>query len=46
MLQRVRSNDKLKMIPVVGLTSSHEEKDLVASYELRVSAYVDFHLSR
>jgi DNA-binding response OmpR family regulator len=46
-LQRVKSDDKLKMIPVVVLTSSREEKDLVASYKLGVNAYVvkpvDFH---
>lgn len=46
-LQQVRSDEKLKMIPVVVLTSSHEEKDMVASYKLGVNAYVvkpvDFH---
>jgi CheY-like chemotaxis protein len=46
-LQQIRSYDKLKMIPVVVLTSSHEERDLVASYKLGVNAYVvkpvDFH---
>ena len=46
-LRQVKSDDKLKMIPVVVLTSSHEEKDMVASYELGVNAYVvkpvDFH---
>ena len=46
-LQQVRSDDKLKMIPVVVLTSSHEERDLVATYKLGVNAYVvkpvDFH---
>jgi len=26
-LQRIKSDEKLKMIPVVVLTSSHEEKD-------------------
>jgi CheY-like chemotaxis protein len=39
-LQRIRSDDGLKMIPVVVLTSSHEEKDLVTSYKLGVNAYV------
>ena len=46
-LRQVKSDDKLKLIPVVVLTSSHEEKDLVTSYRLGVNAYVvkpvDFH---
>jgi CheY-like chemotaxis protein len=46
-LQQVKTDEKLKMIPVVVLTSSHEEKDMVASYKLGVNAYVvkpvDFH---
>lgn len=39
-LQRIKSDEKLRMIPVVVLTSSHEEKDMVASYKLGVNAYV------
>jgi DNA-binding response OmpR family regulator len=46
-LKQIKSDDKFKMIPVVVLTSSHEEKDMVASYKLGVNAYVvkpvDFH---
>jgi CheY-like chemotaxis protein len=46
-LQHVRSNQQLRLLPVVVLTSSHEERDLVRSYELGVNAYVvkpvDFH---
>ena len=46
-LQHVKSDEKLKMIPVVVLTSSREDKDMVASYQLGVNAYVvkpvDFH---
>ena len=46
-LQQIKSDEKLKIIPVVVLTSSHEEKDMVASYKLGVNAYVvkpvDFH---
>jgi CheY-like chemotaxis protein len=46
-LQQIRSDEKLKMIPVVVLTSSREERDMVASYTLGVNAYVvkpvDFH---
>lgn len=46
-LQQIKSDDKLKLIPVVVLTSSREERDMVASYQLGVNAYVvkpvDFH---
>jgi DNA-binding response OmpR family regulator len=46
-LKQIKVDEKLKMIPVVVLTSSHEEKDMVASYKLGVNAYVvkpvDFH---
>jgi len=46
-LKQVKSDDQLKLIPVVVLTSSKEEKDMVASYKLGVNAYVvkpvDFH---
>lgn len=46
-LQQIRADAKLKLIPVVVLTSSHEEKDMVTSYKLGVNAYVvkpvDFH---
>jgi DNA-binding response OmpR family regulator len=46
-LQEIKSDEKLKMIPVVVLTSSREERDMVASYKLGVNAYVvkpvDFH---
>src|SRR6202163_765944 len=33
-LQQVKSDEKLRMIPAVVLTSSHEEKDMVTSYKL------------
>jgi DNA-binding response OmpR family regulator len=39
-LKAVRSTDTLRSIPVVMLTSSHEESDVVRSYELGVNAYV------
>ena len=46
-LQQIKSDDNLKMLPVVVLTSSREERDMVASYRLGVNAYVvkpvDFH---
>lgn len=39
-LQRVRSHDRLKHIPVVILSSSREESDLAKSWDLGVNAYV------
>ena len=39
-LRTIKKDDKLKMIPLVILTSSREEKDLVESYKLGVNAYV------
>lgn len=46
-LKEIRSHDALNMIPVVVLTSSREQRDLVEAYRLGVNAYVvkpvDFH---
>jgi CheY-like chemotaxis protein len=46
-LQQVKSDERLRTIPVVMLTSSHEENDMMRSYKLGVNAYVvkpvDFH---
>ena len=46
-LRQVKSSDQLKSIPIVVLTSSREEQDVVASYDSGVNAYVvkpvDFH---
>jgi len=46
-LRQVKSDVALKTIPVVVLTSSREEQDLVRTYDLGVNAYVvkpvDFH---
>src|ERR1700685_1094988 len=36
-LHQIKSDYKLRMIPVVVLTSSSEEKDMVASYKLGVN---------
>jgi CheY-like chemotaxis protein len=37
-LQQIKSDRNLKIIPVVELTSSREEKDMVTSYQLGVNA--------
>lgn len=39
-LQAVKQDEALKTIPIVMLTSSREEQDLVRSYQLGVNAYV------
>ncbi|MEW6303053.1 MAG: response regulator [Verrucomicrobiota bacterium] len=39
-LRRVKSDPQLQSIPVVMLTSSREEQDLVRSYQLGANAYV------
>jgi len=39
-LQRIKKDERTKKIPVVILTSSKEDKDIVESYELGVNSYV------
>ena len=39
-LRRIKSDKRTRMIPVVIMTSSSEEKDLVTSYKLGVNSYV------
>ncbi len=39
-LRQIKGDADLKTIPVVMMTSSREERDLVDSYELGVNAYV------
>src|SRR4051812_11303829 len=39
-LQTIKSDEKMKMVPIVMLTSSREEQDLVKSYQLGANAYV------
>jgi two-component system response regulator len=39
-LKRIKSDERLKVIPVVVLTSSKEDRDIVESYRLGVNAYI------
>ena len=39
-LQRIRSDPRTSMLPVVVLTSSREERDIVDSYQLGVNSYI------
>ncbi len=39
-LKQIKSDENLRTIPVVMLTSSRQERDLVESYQLGVNAYV------
>lgn len=39
-LREIRNDESLKTLPVVILTSSREQKDLIDSYKLGVNAYV------
>jgi CheY-like chemotaxis protein len=39
-LEKIRSDDRTKMIPVVVLTSSAEERDRIESYKLGVNSYI------
>jgi len=39
-LRQLKSNAKTKSIPVVMLTSSKEDRDIVESYQLGVNAYI------
>lgn len=39
-LKQIRSDPRLSTIPVVILTSSREQRDLIEGYNLRANAYV------
>jgi two-component system response regulator len=39
-LRRIKADRKRKLIPIVVLTSSKEEKDVIESYDLGVNSYI------
>lgn len=39
-LREIKSNEETKIIPVIVLTSSKEENDIVQSYKLGVNSYI------
>ncbi|MGE5751459.1 MAG: response regulator [Nitrospirota bacterium] len=39
-LQRIRSDERTKLVPVVVLTTSSEDKDRVASYQFHANSFV------
>ena len=39
-LRRIKSDERTRMIPVVMMTSSNEERDVVESYRLGVNSYI------
>jgi CheY-like chemotaxis protein len=39
-LRRVRADERTRMLPIVVLTSSREERDVIESYKLGVNSYI------
>lgn len=39
-LRQIRADERTRLLPVVVLTSSHEERDIVDSYRLGVNSYI------
>ena len=39
-LRQIRANDRTQFLPIVVLTSSSEERDIIESYNLRANSYV------
>ncbi len=39
-LRRIRATESTRMLPVVVLTSSDEDRDLVSSYQIGVNSYI------
>ncbi len=39
-LRDIKSNEKLKMIPIIILSTSHSKKDILDSYKLNANSYI------
>ncbi len=39
-LKRIRADERTKLLPVVILTTSNEQRDMVSSYELGANSYI------
>jgi len=39
-ITQIKSDDRLRLIPIVVLTSSNQESDIIKSYKLGVNAYI------
>jgi two-component system, response regulator len=39
-LKKIRSDDRTRAIPIVVLTSSKEERDIIDAYDLNVNSYI------
>ena len=39
-LKRIRANSRTKLLPIVILTSSNEQSDIISGYELGVNSYI------
>jgi len=39
-LRRLRAEDRLRLVPIVALTTSRQERDVIESYSLGVNSYI------
>lgn len=39
-LKQIRTNPQTRLIPIVVMTTSHEDRDIMTSYELGVNSYI------
>jgi len=39
-LERIRDDERTKLLPVVILTSSNEEQDIISSYRMHSNSYI------